>query len=203
MTTMQRVNILRPAMDLFRILSEKKPVILGKWLDCAFSAFPEGSALFFKGKGDGFDNPLGTMVRQSLEEVLSLFLVGRHVSEMSAPLERLAKVFAIQEMSASTALRHVFELRRIFRESLEGENYREEDLQRMERALDELALAAFDAYVLCRQRVFELRINDVKRSVSGLLRELHKRGFLEDPDEPVQGDGPGVCAARLSRGDDR
>jgi len=79
----------------------------------------------------------------------------------------------------------------------------EEDLPSEQEAIDELALAGFEVYALCREQVYELRMNDVKRSTSGLVRMLNERGYLEEVDGAGSAEtSGGVCAARLQRGKD-
>ncbi|NOZ88283.1 MAG: hypothetical protein GXP49_18890 [Deltaproteobacteria bacterium] len=134
---------------------------------------------------------------------MSGLLEGTDVTQMSDILDRIAKIHTIQDMPASKALHYLVDLKTIIRSELDNGNLSSAKTDNLFSSIDELTLHAFDAYMSCREKIMELRINDVKRNISGLMRELHRHGFLEDPDEPSQGDGPGMCASRLSRGDDR
>ena len=49
-----------------------------------------------------------------------------------------------------------------------------DELLAFESKIDELALTAFNRYVECREKVFELKANEVKNRYSGLVRRLNR-----------------------------
>jgi len=190
-------------MKLGSPLNAKKPLLLDAWLDRLLASYPPDTAKFFKSKRDAFANPLGTTMRQALESLLDGLLAGRPASEQTEALEQVVKVRAIQDFGPAEGLRFLFELKDVVREQVQVEGSQgQDDRLALERAVDELALAAFEIYAFCREQVFQLKINDVKRTTSGLVRILNERGFLEvDEDGSAETSG-GVCAARLLRGED-
>ena len=52
-----------------------------------------------------------------------------------------------------------------------------EQLLALESRLDEMALLAFDVYMRCREKMYEIRANEAKNQVSALLR---KKGLLSE-----------------------
>ena len=54
------------------------------------------------------------------------------------------------------------------------------ELTELERQIDRVALAAFDVFVQCREQVYELRVNEVKRRVSWVVNRMNGRGL--DPE---------------------
>ena len=81
-------------------------------------------------------------------------------------LDKVIRIRAVQEFSPSQALAFVFSLKEVIREVLGKEireNHLQDQLLLIEKRIDALALRAFDVYVSCREEVYELRINEVKR----------------------------------------
>ena len=72
-------------------------------------------------------------------------------------------------MSASQAVAFGFLLKRVLREVYEeagGNGSLGRELASLERRLDELTASAFDLYARCREQVFEIRQNELKRRVA-------------------------------------
>jgi hypothetical protein len=55
------------------------------------------------------------------------------------------------------------------------------ELAELDGEIDRLALVAFDVYARCREILFNIRVDEVKRHVSGLLRRLNRNN---DPPAP-------------------
>jgi hypothetical protein len=91
------------------------------------------------------------------------------------------KIRAVQQFTPSQAVGFVFRLREIVRAELGGVAADPEvsvELAELDAQIDRIALAAFDTYVACREQVYELRINEVKRQVSWIVDKVNQ----QDPD---------------------
>ena len=82
------------------------------------------------------------------------------------------------EFSASQAVRFVFRLKEVIRAEL-GKSAKDPliaaEIEKFERRIDRVALAAFDIYVECRERLCQLRVNEMKRRVSWVVERLNRR----------------------------
>jgi hypothetical protein len=96
--------------------------------------------------------------------------------KVCSALEEIVKIRSIQDFTPAQALSFVFSLKQVIREELKGEldAARLAELVQFEAQIDQLALFAFDVYVKCRERLYEIRVSEVKRSVSGLMRRLNR-----------------------------
>jgi len=186
-------------MKLGKLLADRKAELLERWFERVIAAYPEETARFLQRKRDRFENPIGATIRESLDQCIDGLTAERPADELASTLFPLIKILAVQEFPPSRALRFLFLLKDLARELL-ADQAAEEELARFGHTMDELSLVAFDLYARSREQVFQLRINDVKRSTSGLVAMLNKRGFLAEPE--VDQDGPAVCASRLQRGVD-
>jgi hypothetical protein len=102
-------------------------------------------------------------------------------------LEDIIRARAIQDLSPSESIAFVFSLKTAVRKELKGrlaDPGLAADLAEFEARIDQTALFAFDIYCRCREKVSELRINEVKRSVAAVM----KRIGVETEHEPDGGE---------------
>ncbi len=74
-------------------------------------------------------------------------------------------------------------LKKVIREKLEREvreNGISEELIELESRIDGLALLSFDVYMKRREKLYEIRVNEVKNRVSGLMRRAGLTSELEE-----------------------
>jgi len=153
-------------MRLEEFLIEKETVILGNWLDQLLNdAYPAETVRIFKGQKDRFANPLGSILRQGITDLYKAMLVDRDEAELAAILERLLLVRAVEKMSASVAVSFIFGIKQAVLTAIgkvEIEDLHESWLA-FSTKVDAVALLGFDIYSACRERLFNTRINELKR----------------------------------------
>ena len=125
---------------------------------------------------------MGHRSRDSLEELFDGLLAGRPAADLTGALDGIVRIRAVQELSPSRALEFIFLLKRAVREAL-GDDTRA-DLTDLDAAIDRLALAAFDLYTQCKEKVHELRRNEIRRNASGLLERMQRAAAAKQA-EPV------------------
>ena len=162
-------------MKLEKILSQKRSVILKKWLDEIFKTYPAYSSRFLKKQKDRFANPIGYTLSNDIEILYDKLMLGKGLDkEKVVPaLDRIIRIRAIQDFSASEALAFIFLLKNVIRGVLKKEIQERafhEELIRFESKIDGLVLIAFDVFVKCREKIYEIKANHAKNQVSGLLR---------------------------------
>jgi hypothetical protein len=182
-------------MSLNNLLSAKQVSIAERWLDKTVQTYPADAASFFKRERDEFANPVGAALRAGTRQLVEDLVEGAGPDALRAHLDPMLRVRSVQDFSASQALSFIFLLKDAAREEL-ADALRAPSVfsayLRFEAQIDALALLAFDVYTQCRERVHEIRVNDVTRRVSGLMRQLGV-----GMDELTQ--GPDVLASGLRR----
>lgn len=171
-------------MSLERILSERKSAIVKRWIDCIIDTYPSNTQRFLRKEKDPFSNPVGSTVKAEIEAMFD-GLIHADDPGVSIALENIVRVRAVQDFEPSQAISFVFHLKRIIRDELREQIPRDglsEDWERIEGKIDGLALLAFDTYSKCRRRIYELRVNEAKRQVSGLLRRANLISEIPDLD---------------------
>jgi hypothetical protein len=73
---------------------------------------------------------------------------------------------AVQDFTAGQAVSFPFLLKKIIREECKADCTRcPDEFADLEARIDELTLLAFELYVKCRERLFEIKYNEAKRSM--------------------------------------
>ena len=169
-------------MRLDKIFSEKKSAILNRWFDRAIETYPEETARFLKSKKNRFANPVGNILFQELKSILDGLIQGSEAKALRLCLDNIIRIRAVQDISASQAVSFIFLLKSIIREELEQEieeNRIGKDLIEFESRIDELTLLGFDIFMQCREKIYDLKANEVhKRTVLALKRA---KFLVEDP----------------------
>ena len=156
-------------MNLETLLAPKKKAIIKKWIDQVLDSY--GSPEFFKKQKDRFANPIGATISDGLQDLYAVLLEERELGEAVGSLENIIKIRAVQDFTPSQSVSFVYLLKSIIREELAKEKNREEiqaSLSEFEARIDKVALMAFDFYMDCRERLHQIRVNEVLSGRSAL-----------------------------------
>ena len=176
-------------MSIETLLVPKKKVIIQKWIDQVLDSY--GAPDFFKKQKDRFANPIGITVSDSLHNLYIILVEERELTEASKPLEDIIKIRAVQDFAPSKAVSFAYLLKNIVREELSKEKNREEVLgilSVLNPRIDKIALMAFDLYMDCRERLHQIRVNEVLSGRSALtdgtkcVSAMLKRDQIESAD---------------------
>jgi hypothetical protein len=160
-------------MSLKNLLLQKRTAIAKKWCDVVLCAYPQQSQKFLRKQKDRFANPVGATIFEGIESIYDELLQEGDPGRISLFLDNIVRVRAVQDLSASQAVGFVFGLKKVIREELASEIREQglaDELAAFESRIDSLALLCFDVYTACRQKISDIRVNQVKNQVAGLLR---------------------------------
>ncbi len=179
---------------------QKQPALCGRWLDALFADYGEETAANWRRERDPFANPIGhTFTTEAPRLIEAVSGDGEFDSVAAAALEAIIRVRAVQDLAPSRAVAFVYMLRDVIRGELAAELAQGQhavELAMVERRIERLALLAFDVYVRCREQVFRLRQDELKRSVASLLRRWHGSDLPEPASEVVRLSPPPNLADR-------
>ena len=171
-------------MTFEQLLQENTDAIVQRWLAPALSAYPADSAALFKRRTDPFANPVGHSLRQGTQGIFEALLDGADAARIHQHLHEIIKIRAVQQFSASQAVGFVFLLKQAVRAELPNaadDPQLAVELAKLDEQIDRIALAAFDLFVQQREQVYELRVNEVKRSVSWIVEKMNQRDREPEP----------------------
>ncbi len=146
------------------LLEQKKGDIVEEWIRRIQHTYPEETASFLEEEGNQFANPIGASINQSVWPLYDEIISGHDSDNLYKCLDYLIRVRAVQDFAPTAAVAVVNFLKDIIREKIlddiESQGLFREYLS-VERRIDNAMLAAFDIYMKCRERVWEIRHNDI------------------------------------------
>jgi hypothetical protein len=151
-------------MGLSEALAAKREAVLERWFRAVLATYPEETARFLAGGADPFANPVGHTVREGLGRLYDRFVADVPVSELSSAIDGIVRIRAVQEFTPSAAVGFVYTLRKILREELAEASLDPAGREALEDGVDRLALVAFDVYMQCREKIFEIRVREIRES---------------------------------------
>ena len=174
-------------MTFTNLLQQNKAAIEERWLADIYSTYPKNVAEFLEREKDPFANPVGTAFRTSIPAILEAFFNNFASEDICRNLQEIIKIRAIQNFSPSEAVSFVFLLKQSARTVLSTQTGPfKGDLITFDKQVDQIALFAFDIYVKCRESMYEMRVDEVKRSVTSLLKRVtgpeHGLEWCPEPD---------------------
>jgi len=168
-------------MRLKKILDAKKTTIVNAWFEAVVATYPSDANRFFKNRKDRFSNPVGNATFNGLKAIYEEILRGMDRKTVISILDPIIRIRAVQNFSPSKAVGIVFLLKGVIRKILKNdlkERQNLTDLLAFETDIDELGLLAFDVYMQCRQKIFDLRTNEERKTIyqafkrAGLVTEM-------------------------------
>jgi|SaaInl8_200m_RNA_FD_contig_123_11146_length_3257_multi_5_in_2_out_0_3 hypothetical protein len=181
-------------MSLAKSLEKKKPAIINRWFNLVVETYPPDTRRFIKNQKDPFSNPVGQTTRQGLIELLTDTIEKSDRKTIVAHLDPIIRIRAVQDFSPSKAVAFIPDLKKIVRELVENELYAKEMFDQwfeFEHRVDALTLVAFDVFVSCREKIYELKTQFEKKHV---YKAFSRAGLInEEPDNGQDFGSPQGC----------
>ena len=92
--------------------------------------------------------------------------------KVSAVLEGILRIRAVQDVAPSRALAFIFRLKNVLREELGSvATAPSEEIDALESRLDAIALISFDLFMKCREKIYDLKANELRNMTFRLLQK--------------------------------
>jgi hypothetical protein len=172
---------------IYDILRQRREIILKEWQKSTLDFYATGAFKSAKKSVDRFGNPIVYTVSTGLETILDELIEGIHTAKSDEALEDVIKIRSLQTEKPSQTLEFLFYLKKIFKDELGGRAGEKDDFEEIEKlytALDNLILSAFDIYMKCREKIYEIKSNEIKR----MSYKLWERAGMTDPSLMRKGD---------------
>ena len=164
-------------MVLEHLLPQKRAAILERWFQLILETYPADTSRFLKQEKDRFINPVGYTISQEIEALYDELLQEMNSDKLAACLDNIIRIRAVQDFPPSQTIAFIFLLKKAIREELASEiaeNRVLEELLKFESKIDQLVLLALDIYMKCREKVFEIRVNEAKAERERVLKLLDR-----------------------------
>jgi len=181
-------------MRLNTLLVQRKSAFVKKWFAVTIGTYPSDTAKFLKSQKDPFANPVGRTIYQGLEALFDLLLKETDHDAVWSVLDPIIRIRAVQNFSPSQATSFIFFLKDVIRDGIKKENLQTQlfnELLLFESKIDELGLIAFNLYMNCREKIFELKANEMKNRT---FRAFERAGLVrETPADKPDLDNINIC----------
>lgn len=167
-------------MLIENLLEERKTAIIKEWFDIAINTYSADTSRFIKKQKDPFANPVGSTISRGLAAVFEVLLQAMDREAIISVLDPIIRIRAVQNFSPSQAIGFILTLKKIVRENLKKELSKkqiENELLLFESKIDELSLIAFDIYVECREKIYQLKVNTERNKI---YRAFERAGLITE-----------------------
>jgi hypothetical protein len=161
-------------MNLKDLLQEKRAAIVTAWFESVVETYHEETRGPLRKQNAPFTNPVGFNTAQGLEGLFDGLLKGMMPAETSRFLDAIVRIRAVQDFAPSEAIRFIFRLKDVVRKELAGalqDPKVSADLVPFEAAIDDLALFAFDLYLQCREKIYDIKAREAQSATFRLLQQ--------------------------------
>lgn len=161
-------------------LENKRGTVIRRWLDAVLATYSQQAVGFMRNQKDQFANPVGSTFKAGLERLYDEFTAGLDPERAMPHLDAIVRIRAVQEFLPSDALAFVVQLKEILRREA-GRDLDADHWAELDNRVDRMALQAFDLYNACRERIHQIRVQEIERNNYMLLR---RSGMVAcDPEE--------------------
>jgi hypothetical protein len=154
-----------------RAVAGERSAVIQEWFERTLRDYPGQTVGFLRGEKDPFRNPVGHTLREGLAVLFDEILGEMDEPRITAALDAMVRIRAVQDYTASQAVAFLFLLKEVLREKSPSA-----DLATLENRIDRMVLLAFDLYMKCREKIYEIKAEEAKRRVYLLERVCLKRG---------------------------
>jgi hypothetical protein len=163
-------------MGLIEAIGARQDELARKWATLILGTYPEQTQVVWRSNHDRFANPVGHAIDTATSGLLPLLLEWNDAEAVAKCLDQLVKIRAVQDFSPGQALSFVFLLKKLLRQEFTAELSaagRLEELLKFETRIDNLATIAFDLYTAARDQVQRMRVEEVKRAHTNIVRRAN------------------------------
>ncbi len=145
--------------------------MVGLWYDRIVDRYPAETSRFLRDQQDPFANPVGAVLREEVSPIVEGVCSNVDPAELEPALDRIIRVRAVQDMSASEAVGFVLDLKEIFTDVASSSSA--EERCEFDTRIDRLLLTAFDVYNRCRQQVYDIRVKEIRNRSLKVMERLN------------------------------
>lgn len=146
--------------------------------------YPGDTSKFMGQEKDPFVNPVGHTITREIEALYEGLLQGREVDQLSGHLEKIIQIRSVQDFSPSRAVLFVPLFKKAVRQEIERSGIGNQQVTgewlEFDARIDQLSLTAFDIYTKYRERIYDIRISEVKKERDRAFRLLERTNPLSE-----------------------
>lgn len=162
-------------MNLKDVLREKRSEITKAWFEDVIASYHADARGPMRRVQAQFTNPVGFNFAEGVEGLYDALLQELIPDTVATFLDGIIRIRAVQDFAPSEALAFVFSIKKIVREHVGSEQLAapamQQELVSFDRVVDDLALYAFDIYMRCREKIYDLKAQEARNMTFRLLQK--------------------------------
>jgi len=162
------------------LIEENKSEIIKNWFKATIQTYAPDTAQFYKGQKDQFANPVGNITAKGVEFLLDQLLNDFEPDAVKTYLDPIIRIRAVQDFTPSQATAFILLLKKVLRDRFSNklqDAAMVTELLAFESKIDQLCLMAFDIYMACKEKVYQISANDMR---SQALKAFKRAGLIAD-----------------------
>jgi len=168
-------------MNFCHLLERHRKAILQEWVDSILKTYPTETYDFITKRENFFMQTVGQIFSDSCEKIFDGLLRRENPEDLRKYIDDIIRIRAVQEFKPSQAAGFFFNLKKIIRERLSREiskNNLYDELFEFEMSVDGACNVAFDIFMECREKIYELKANELRNWTyriienSGMVRKI-------------------------------
>jgi hypothetical protein len=154
------------------IVAKKKSIIINDWIKLIFDTYSSETSKFLKVEKNQFSNPVGFTTSEAVNRLFDVLFGDVNPGNVKPLLLDLIKIRAVQDFTPSQATGFILLLKNAIRNEMRDDL---DDLKVYDELLefysniDKAALIAFDLYQECREKVYQIHLNEIKSNSLSVL----------------------------------
>ena len=165
-------------MRLKKFLTDHKKEITERWFEIIIQTYPAESFKFFSESTKKFSNPVGYTIHEEISSIYEDMVNLSCTEHTEKSLENIIKIRAVQEFTPTEAVSFIFRVKGIVRESaaeLIPNSISIKEINNLDDFCDELACKAFDLYMSAREKLYEIKANEVRKRTQKIIDRLNRK----------------------------
>jgi hypothetical protein len=180
-----------PFGKMHELLVARQVAVKQRWLDLILESYPENARGFFKNQKDRFQNPVGSAAARLVEELFDAVVERAAAEKIAEILDDFVRIRAVQDFTPSAGISFILDLKMAVRETVMDDIRTQalySELLQLESQIDETLLTAFNLYARAREKMYEIRANNLKRQSflawKKMGADFYPRESSDDPSDP-------------------
>ena len=165
-------------MKIKDLLLENQTKLTDKWFKAIIDTYPAESDKLFIDIKDKFANPVGNAFREALPVIFESIVGSAGDEETQKALAAVIRIRAVQDYTPAEAVSYLFILKDVLRSELIDKTESKKDLKaylEIESNIDQAACITFGLYMEMKEKIFELKANQVKNTFGKMVDKLNAK----------------------------
>jgi hypothetical protein len=162
------------------LIEKKKSEIVKNWFEATIQTYAPDTVQFIRGQKDQFANPVGRITSKGLALLLDQLLKEFDPGAITTYLDPIIRVRAIQDFTPSQATAFILTLKKVIRDCLGNKLQhfsKSMELYEFESKIDHLCLLAFDIYMACKEKIYQISANETRNRT---FKAFERAGLIVD-----------------------